>query len=52
MEGSIGSWNRERMIGTQGKIDAGRGMDLFRSGNRRNILEMMTPQEMQDADAR
>ena len=32
MEGSSGSRNRERMIGTRGKIDAGRGIDLFRSG--------------------
>ena len=32
MEGSIGSRNGERMIGTQGKIDAGRGIDSFRSG--------------------
>ena len=28
----IGSWNREQMIGTRGKIDAGRGIDSFRSG--------------------
>ena len=32
MEGSIGSQNGEQMIGTQGKIDAGRGIDLFQSG--------------------
>ena len=32
MEGSSGSQNGERMIGTQGKIDAGRGIDSFRSG--------------------
>ena len=31
MEGSSGSRNRERMIGTRGKIDAGRGIDSFRS---------------------
>ena len=32
MEGLIGSQNGERMIGTQGKVDAGRGIDSFRSG--------------------
>ena len=32
MEGSNGSRNGERMIGTRGKIDAGRGIDSFRSG--------------------
>ena len=32
MEGSNGSRNVERMIGTRGKIDAGRGIDSFRSG--------------------
>ena len=32
MEGSSGSQNGERMIGTLGKIDAGRGIDSFRSG--------------------
>ena len=31
MEGSSGSRNGERMIGTRGKIDAGRGIDSFRS---------------------
>ena len=31
MEGSNGSQNGERMIGTRGKIDAGRGIDSFRS---------------------
>ena len=29
MEGSNGSRNVERMIGTRGKIDAGRGIDSF-----------------------
>ena len=32
MEGSIGSRNGEQMIGTRGKIDAGREIDLFWSG--------------------
>ena len=32
MEGSSGSQNREQMIGTRGKIDAGRGIDSFWSG--------------------
>ena len=32
MEGSIGSRNGERMIETRGKIDAGRGIDSFWSG--------------------
>ena len=32
MEGSSGSRNGEQMIGTRGKTDAGRGIDLFRSG--------------------
>ena len=31
MEGLNGLRNGERMIGTRGKIDAGRGIDLFRS---------------------
>ena len=31
MEGSNGSRNGEWMIGTRGKIDAGRGIDSFRS---------------------
>ena len=31
MEGSNGSRNGEQMIGTRGKIDAGRGIDSFRS---------------------
>ena len=31
MEGSNGSQNGERMIGTSGKIDAGRGIDSFHS---------------------
>ena len=31
MEGSSGSQNGERMIGTLGKIDAGRGIDSFQS---------------------
>ena len=29
MEGSNGSQNGERMIGTRGKMDAGRGIDSF-----------------------
>ena len=32
MEGSSGSQNGEQMIGTRGKIDTGRGIDSFRSG--------------------
>ena len=32
MEGSSGSWNGERMIGIPGKIDTGREIDSFRSG--------------------
>ena len=32
MEGSNGSRNGEWMIGTREKIDAGRGIDSFRSG--------------------
>ena len=32
MKGSNGSRNGERMIGTRGKIDAGRGIDSFQSG--------------------
>ena len=32
MEGSNRSRNGERMIGTRRKIDAGRGIDSFRSG--------------------
>ena len=31
MEGSNRSRNGERMIGTRGKIDTGRGIDSFRS---------------------
>ena len=31
IEGSSGSRNGEWMIGTRGKIDAGRGIDSFRS---------------------
>ena len=31
MEGLNGSRNGEQMIGTQGKIDAGRGIDSFQS---------------------
>ena len=31
MEGLIGSQNGEWMIGTLGKIDAGRGIDSFQS---------------------